>query len=594
MSDQNQKNTSRPNTVFAIPSSRQGINAVHVNAAREMVRLHTAGRNPPSRQPQPQQQPQPPSLSTSSTFPKVSIPLHHDETECKNPQCMHCGQIIIPSPQSSFPIQDKPSISVNDWSVYTAKRPILNSVELDGLAESKRFEFPLPEMIFGNNFVRVVHKDGGMIEFNALNALDSLDCESQLKVSYHEEWLKSRKSKERQKRVDSNGGTSKSRDLSEFMNDDDLKPYDWTYSTNYRGSVSKFDTPKSADKEIPIEKLTRPDPILFFDESILFEDELADNGISLLSYKIRVMPTCLLLLCRFFLRIDNVIFRIRDTRLFIDFETNELIREYKVQEDSYNNVLTKTHRKRITSRLTRSIHTVPKLESHKTWTQEGIPGLLSSKGYNTAWTDYQNYLLTNLTLLTNGTSSELKSPYETLLHTAKQTTLQHVFHYASMAHNNHFFFEQLTNAEDAALTKPSRFLMEKLMHQDVLDVHQLREKMLNLAENSYGQGWIFLVETSDKKLKFLNCMNDGTPYTYLKSHLLDLNGGINESNYQFLETMKQKALNDEKDYNLPILAINYWDYMYINDYGVTGKSEYLSKLWDHINWNVVNKRLFQL
>ncbi|EMG47948.1 hypothetical protein G210_1580 [Candida maltosa Xu316] len=526
MSDQNQKNTSRPNTVFAIPSSRQGINAVHVNAAREMVRLHTAGRNPPSRQPQPQQQPQPPSLSTSSTFPKVSIPLHHDETECKNPQCMHCGQIIIPSPQSSFPIQDKPSISVNDWSVYTAKRPILNSVELDGLAESKRFEFPLPEMIFGNNFVRVVHKDGGMIEFNALNALDSLDCESQLKVSYHEEWLKSRKSKERQKRVDSNGGTSKSRDLSEFMNDDDLKPYDWTYSTNYRGSVSKFDTPKSADKEIPIEKLTRPDPILFFDESILFEDELADNGISLLSYKIRVMPTCLLLLCRFFLRIDNVIFRIRDTRLFIDFETNELIREYKVQEDSYNNVLTKTHSK-----------DPKKLLRDPNW---------------------------------------------------------HVFHYASMAHNNHFFFEQLTNAEDAALTKPSRFLMEKLMHQDVLDVHQLREKMLNLAENSYGQGWIFLVETSDKKLKFLNCMNDGTPYTYLKSHLLDLNGGINESNYQFLETMKQKALNDEKDYNLPILAINYWDYMYINDYGVTGKSEYLSKLWDHINWNVVNKRLFQL
>ena len=61
------------------------------------------------------------------------------------------------------------------------------------------------------------------------------------------------------------------------------------------------------------------------------------------------------------------------------------------------------------------------------------------KGYNLAWTDYQNYLLTNLTLLTNGTSLEYKTPYQTLLHTAKQTTQQHVFHYASMAHNNHFF-----------------------------------------------------------------------------------------------------------------------------------------------------------
>ena len=34
--------------------------------------------------------------------------------------------------------------------------------------------------------------------------------------------------------------------------------------------------------------------------------------------------------------------------------------------------------------------------------------------------------------------------------------------------------------------------------------------------------------------------------------------------------------------------------MYIPDYGVTGKSDYLNKLWDHINWDVVNKRLFQI
>ena len=36
--------------VFAVPSSstRRGINAVHVNSAREMVRLHTQGRNPPA------------------------------------------------------------------------------------------------------------------------------------------------------------------------------------------------------------------------------------------------------------------------------------------------------------------------------------------------------------------------------------------------------------------------------------------------------------------------------------------------------------------------------------------------------------------
>lgn len=242
----------------------------------------------------------------------------------------------------------------------------------------------------------------------------------------------------------------------------------------------------------------------------------------------------------------------------------------------------------------RSIHTVSKLPTHKVWQEKGIPGLLSAEGYQTAWTDYQNYLLTNLTLLTNGTSLELKSPYETLLHTAKQTTLQHIFHYSSMAHNNHFFFEQLSDKEIASKTKPSRFLMEKLMHEDVLDMDQFRNKILKMAEESYGQGWIFLIETQDKNLKFINCHNDGTPYYYAKSQLLDLNGGLNENDFNYLQDLKEKAANGEKDFNLPLLAINYWDYMYIKDYGVSGKAEYLSNLWEHINWDVINKRLFQI
>ena len=33
--------------------------------------------------------------------------------------------------------------------------------------------------------------------------------------------------------------------------------------------------------------------------------------------------------------------------------------------------------------------------------------------------------------------------------------------------------------------------MEKLMHEDILDLDQLRNKLLTMAENTYGQGWIF-------------------------------------------------------------------------------------------------------
>jgi type 2A phosphatase activator TIP41 len=89
---------------------------------------------------------------------------------------------------------------------------------------------------------------------------------------------------------------------------------------------------------MPIELLKRPDPILFFDEVVLYEDELADNGIAMLSCKIRVMPGRLLLLSRFFMRLDNVLIRLRDTRVYVDFETREVIREYLSKECEYEKV----------------------------------------------------------------------------------------------------------------------------------------------------------------------------------------------------------------------------------------------------------------
>jgi type 2A phosphatase activator TIP41 len=85
-----------------------------------------------------------------------------------------------------------------------------------------------------------------------------------------------------------------------------------------------------------LDKLRRPDPILFFDEVDLYEDELGDNGMSLLSIKIRVMPARLLLLSRFFLRLDDVIFRIRDTRVYVEFETGQVIRDFTSMEGAYS------------------------------------------------------------------------------------------------------------------------------------------------------------------------------------------------------------------------------------------------------------------
>lgn len=118
-----------------------------------------------------------------------------------------------------------------------------------------------------------------------------------------------------------------------------VKPFDWSYSTDYQGTLHPNARPfEPTTKPIPIELLKRPDPILFFDEVVLYEDELADNGITMLSCKIRVMPGRLLLLTRFFMRLDHVLIRLRDTRVYVDFETKEVIREYLSKECEYEKI----------------------------------------------------------------------------------------------------------------------------------------------------------------------------------------------------------------------------------------------------------------
>jgi type 2A phosphatase activator TIP41 len=71
---------------------------------------------------------------------------------------------------------------------------------------------------------------------------------------------------------------------------------------------------------------------------MLYESELDDNGISLVSVKLRVMEHRMLLLCRQFMRVDGVLVRVRDTRVYVDFVKDEVIREYTAKEDKFENV----------------------------------------------------------------------------------------------------------------------------------------------------------------------------------------------------------------------------------------------------------------
>lgn len=102
--------------------------------------------------------------------------------------------------------------------------------------------------------------------------------------------------------------------------------YDWTFTTPYAGHVYRDGcAPESSgvwrDAQVGIDKelLMRRDPILFYDEFDLYESELDDHGMCKLTIKMRVMPTCWYVLMRYWLRVDDVLIRCNDTRVFCAF-----------------------------------------------------------------------------------------------------------------------------------------------------------------------------------------------------------------------------------------------------------------------------------
>ncbi|EXJ60172.1 hypothetical protein A1O7_04324 [Cladophialophora yegresii CBS 114405] len=222
----------------------------------------------------------------------------------------------FPSPTAAPPR----AFSIEGFRVQTQKLPILKAGPIEEM--TKMLGIAPPEMIFGDNLVTIEHSASQWgIKFDAFGALDRVDRtgERRLKVAYSQEWQQSREDQHDIKEV--------------------VKPFDWSYTTDYKGDLAPGSREFQASEDpIPLELLKRPDPILFFDDVVLYEDELADNGITMLSCKIRVMPARLLLLCRFFMRLDNVLVRLRDTRVYVDFGKKEVIREYIAKEEAYSKI----------------------------------------------------------------------------------------------------------------------------------------------------------------------------------------------------------------------------------------------------------------
>ncbi|KAL8541515.1 hypothetical protein ACS0TY_002690 [Phlomoides rotata] len=203
---------------------------------------------------------------------------------------------------------------IRGWEIESCKRSILNSSLLQQW-EEKLQTTHLPEMIFGESSLVLTNVSSGIkVHFNAFDAMCGWKQESlpPVEVPAAAKW------KFRWKPTD-----------------EVILDYDYTFTTPYSGSASVIKSLESGREapensscnlhwedcqdQIDMAALASREPILFYDEVVLYEDELADNGVSLLTVKVRVMPSGWYLLLRFWLRVDGVLMRLRDTRMHCTF-----------------------------------------------------------------------------------------------------------------------------------------------------------------------------------------------------------------------------------------------------------------------------------
>ncbi|XP_035796348.1 TIP41-like protein [Anopheles albimanus] len=222
---------------------------------------------------------------------------------------------------------DSETHQFDEWTISYTKSHILKSVCVNdnrcvagdaGCCELCVYNFQLelphlPDMVFHRNVLRLCHSSGAVLEFRPIDALKRVRNEKpELKVACSDEWRESRP------------------EASQAL--EKVKDFDWSFTTDYSGTVNERLRVEPTEQRIDMLKLKRREPILFYHDLTLFEDELHDHGISLLSVKVRVMPSGFYILQRFFLRVDGVLIRVHETRFHYEKGNDYLLKEFTHRE----------------------------------------------------------------------------------------------------------------------------------------------------------------------------------------------------------------------------------------------------------------------
>lgn len=300
----------------------------------------------------------------------------------------------------------------------------------------------------------------------------------------------------------------------------------------------------------------------------------------------------------------------------------------------------------------RSIFTVSELPNLDI--SKGVPGLLSPKGLDVAWTQYQKHLIDKLNSLVE-TSAENLTLFELVRNTDHNPDLAEINYYASQAYNNEFFFSSLkpSTNRDADVSPPTAKesrqvnISSSLIYNPLPEDHRadsyssnnnnshtvsspeqqqraafraaindsfdsdiaFSELLVSRADAMFGNGYVWLVQA----IPYGNANNGGL--RSIGNSASNNGGGLflvntynsatpfakqplepsSEDSHQNMRVNSLSAQGKVADLGKPptlrpLLNVHGWQHVYLTDYGISGKRKYLENLFNCIDWSILAKR----
>lgn len=247
--------------------------------------------------------------------------------------------------------------TAGEWTIHTNQGRMLGSEEIDAL--SGRLGIKIPDITYGDSIVSFTNEnsgftyqittdkalslcglelraqklvDGNVLHFDTISAIPG-----DAKVAMAAQWSL--------RTVPRDTAFSDPRSIQVLAEICD-RGRDWTYTSPYKGTIKGIrdqELPENvrisiSDEALPLERLGMDNPILWSKEVLFYEDELDDNGQSKFTVRIRAMNDCFYTLIRSYLRVDHVMVRIMDTRIFVGLEDRKIIREFQYRESTYDEI----------------------------------------------------------------------------------------------------------------------------------------------------------------------------------------------------------------------------------------------------------------